>query len=452
MIPEDAAISETLGDFFRRFHVGRLLKQAGITKQGGENPSRLLRFLLALVFTQRNFYRPLLRDDPDTPKKDTVYRFLASPRYNWRRLLLMTSVAIAQWLGALVSPDWDAVFIVDDSLFDRSRSKKVELLARVYDHVEHVYRKGFRLLMLGWSDGTTFLPAAFSLLSSEQATNRLQPADPRIDKRTVGYRRRRESWQKSPDVVLQLLGEAQAAGLKARYVLFDSWFAFPRLLRQIVQDRNLHVVAMVKAMKTIRYTYEGKRYTLKELYAHVKKRPCKARILAVAAVQLETQDGSQSVQLVFVGDRRRGSKKWLTLVTTDTTLSADEVIRLYGKRWDIEVFFKSAKSVLNLVREFHGRSYDHLVAHTTIVCLRYQLLAVAARDEADDRTIGTLFWAMCDEMADLRFVEAWHLLMAALRPSLSEELHLSDTEINRLLTVFLDRIPASLRRKLPISA
>ena len=85
-------------------------------------------------------------------------------------------------------------------------------------------------------------------------------------------------------MVWQLLGEAQAAGLKARYVLFDSWFAFPRLLRQIVQDRNLHVVARVKAMKTIRYTYEGKRYTLKELYAHVKKRPGKARILAVVAV------------------------------------------------------------------------------------------------------------------------------------------------------------------------
>ncbi len=32
-----------------------------------------------------------------------------------------------------------------------------------------------------------------------------------------------------------------------------------------------------------------------------------------------------------------GSKKWLALITTDTTLSADEVIRLYGKRWDIGV-------------------------------------------------------------------------------------------------------------------
>lgn len=142
-------------------------------------------------------------------------------------------------------------------------------------------------------------------------------------------------------MVLQLVGEAQAAGLKARYVLFDSRFAFPRLLRQIVQDRNLHVIAMVKAMKTIRYwyTYEGQHYMLKDLYAHVKKRPGKARILAIAAVQLDTQDGSQPVQLVFVRDRRRGSKKWLALITTDTTLSADEVIRLYGKRWYIEVFF-----------------------------------------------------------------------------------------------------------------
>ncbi len=364
----------------------------------------------------------------------------------------MTSMAIAQWLGSLVNPDRDAVFIFDDSLVNRSRSKKVEWLARVYDHVEHVYRKGFRLLTLGWSDGTTFLPAAFSLLSSEQASNRLQPVDARIDKRTVGYRRRRESWQKAPDVVLQLLDEAQAAGLKARYVLFDSWFAFPRLLRQIVQEQHLHVVAMVKAMKTVRYTYEGKRYTLKELYAHVKKRPSKARILAVVSVQLETHDGSQPVQLVFVRDRRRGSKKWLALITTDITLSADEVIRLYGKRWDIEVFFKAAKSVPNWVHGFHGRSYDHLVSHTTIVFLRYQLLAVAARDEADPRTIGTLFWTMCDEMADLRFMEAWHLLMTALRAALSEELHLSETEMNRLLRVFYDQIPASLSRKLAISA
>lgn len=227
------------------------------------------------------------------------------------------------------------------------------------------------MLTLGWSDGTTFLPVAFSLLSSEQAKNRLQPVNAGIDKQTVGYRRRRESWQKSPDVVLQLLVEAQSAGLKARYALFDSWFAFPRLLRQIVYQRQIQVIARVKAMKTIRYTYEGQRYTLTELYAHLKKRPGRARILTTASVELDTEDGSQPVQLVFIRDHRRESKKWLALITTDSSLAAEGVIRLYGKRWDIEVFFKTAKSVLTLVHEFQGRSCDHLVTHTTTVFLRF---------------------------------------------------------------------------------
>lgn len=102
MVPESAPITATADQFFDRFRLGGLLKQAGITKQGGERPARLLKFLLMLVFTQRNFYRILDREDPDTPKKDTVYRFLASPRYNWRRLLLMTTVAITQWLDTVV--------------------------------------------------------------------------------------------------------------------------------------------------------------------------------------------------------------------------------------------------------------------------------------------------------------------------------------------------------------
>ncbi len=74
-----------------------------------------------------------------------------------------------------------------DSLNNRSRSKKVELLAGVYDHVEHVYRKGFRLQRLG---GTTFLSAVFSLLSSEKASSRLQSVDTRVGKRTVHIRKK----------------------------------------------------------------------------------------------------------------------------------------------------------------------------------------------------------------------------------------------------------------------
>jgi hypothetical protein len=45
------------------------------------------------------------------------------------------------------------VFIVDETVYERKRSKKVELLAKVYDHAKDIHTYGFRLLTLGWSDG-----------------------------------------------------------------------------------------------------------------------------------------------------------------------------------------------------------------------------------------------------------------------------------------------------------
>lgn len=58
---------------------------------------------------------------------------------------------------------------------------------------------------------------------------------------------------------------------------------------------------------------------------------------------------------------------FLFYVPTDPYLSEEEVIRIYGKRWDIEVFFKVSKSYLALAKEYQGRSYDMQVAATTIV-------------------------------------------------------------------------------------
>ena len=73
------------------------------------------------------------------------------------------------------------------------------------------------------------------------------------------------------------------------------------------------------------------------------------------------------------------------------TINENEIIRIYGKRWDIEVFFKTCKSFLKLGTEYHGLSYDALTAHTAFVFLRYMFMSVEKRDDEDDRTIGELF-------------------------------------------------------------
>lgn len=64
------------------------------------------------------------------------------------------------------------VFIIDDSTYDRSRSKNLELLAKVKDHTTGKFVRGFRMLTLGWSDGHSFVPVDFALLSSAKPENR----------------------------------------------------------------------------------------------------------------------------------------------------------------------------------------------------------------------------------------------------------------------------------------
>jgi len=203
------------------------------------------------------------------------------------------------------------VLIMDDSLYNRNRSKKVELLARVYDHAAHRFVRGFRMLTLGWFDGNFFVPLAFSSLSSEKAENRLHDMDPSMGRRTSGYHRRHEGMSKATVVLFDLLSQAQAAGVKTRILLFDSWFAFPSTIVRAVGE-GMTVICMLKAMKTVNYLVEGKRLTLPQIYATVRKRRGRAKILASVRVEVGTTEQGQRVaaKSVFVRDRNR-SKQWL---------------------------------------------------------------------------------------------------------------------------------------------
>jgi hypothetical protein len=251
MIPQNDEKS-TLTFFFRKFGMGRLLAQAGVRSRTVGIPGTAMRqFLVGLICTERNLWRwfeeaRAHHGDALPFEKSTMYAFLKSPYINWRRLLLRLSARATQWVHRF-SASRDAVFIVDDSLFDRHRSRHVDFLSKVYDHVQHRFRWGLRWLTLGWSDGTTFLPVAVSLLGSRDARNRRQSHVSSIDGRTIGARRRREVDQPAPTMVVQLLQEALAAGVTARFVLFDRWFTTGKLVAKIRQATGLDVIGMVKA-------------------------------------------------------------------------------------------------------------------------------------------------------------------------------------------------------------
>ena len=126
-------------------------------------------------------------------EKDTVYRFLSSHRHNWRCLIgFLSQMIITDFLEPLTAADKEKVLILDTTIYDRSRSSKVELLSRVYDHCAKRYIKGFRMLTLGWSDGVSFVPCDHAVLTSAKEKILIHGITKTIDLRTCGAKRRRE--------------------------------------------------------------------------------------------------------------------------------------------------------------------------------------------------------------------------------------------------------------------
>ncbi len=375
--------------------------------------------------------------------------FLNATHFNWRKFLfLLSSSIIKNDIEPLTSKYRVNVLIVDDSFYSKTRSKSVELLAKVFDHVDRKYKKGFRMLTLGWSDGNTFLTLAFTLLSSEKEENRICPINPNVDKRSNSYKIKTESIKKLPDAMIVLLKQATAYAIPGTYVLFDSWFTYPKTLIRIL-ELKFHTIAMVKAMPKVFYTYENRRLNLKSLYATLKKKRGKAKVKASIIVEIgeDSQATPIKAKIVFVKDKNK-SKNWLALISTDISLSDKEIIRIYGKRWDIEVFFKMNKSFLNLAKEFQGRSYESMVAHTTIVFTRYIMLSTQSRNNEDLRTIGGLFFNCCDELEDIQFLEAIKIILELLENALQEKLSLTKEQINLFLDYFISTLPTFLKEKL----
>ena len=127
---------------------------------------------------------------------------------------------------------------------------------------------------------------------------------------------------------------------------------------------------------------------------------------------------------------------------------AEEVIRIYGKRWGIEVFFKVCKSFLRLEKDCRSLSYDAMTSHVSIVFTRYMFLAVEQRECKDARSLGELFYLSVDELPDVCFVEAMRLLLLLFVERLQEKPMLDEGEIHEQLQGFLKELPVLLSQKL----
>lgn len=406
----------------------------------------IFRYLLCLIFSGRSMYMQRKTGMFDGYFcKNTAYRFLNNAKINWLRFTTLLSVGIInRFMKPLTDENRKDVFIIDDSLFDRSRSKKAELLAKVFDHCSMKYRRGYRMLTLGWSDGSSFVPVNHCLLSAADDKNLLCEAGC-YDGRSLAGKRRKQARLKATEVMVELVKTALHAGLSAKYVLFDSWFSSPKTITALKEDCGLDTIAMVKKSSKVKYGYRGGQFNIKEIYAKNRKRRGRFKYL----LSVEVTVGNETIPAKIVCVRNKSKKKdWLAIISTDTLLSEEEIIRAYGKRWEIEVFFKSCKSYLKLAKECHSLSYDALTAHVSIVFVRYMMLSVAQRRNEDDKMICELFFYLADEMEDITFSQSMRIIIDALMDCVMEYFQITEQQLEDFTSSFIQKLPKYMQEAL----
>ena len=421
---------------FRAFSdlgIARLLRKAGIRKACGYSAYEVFQFLFLLVFQGKNLFRFLNSTRGSAAvSKNTYYRFLNTSTYNWKKFLLSLAAKVIQSFFQLTRSERVNVLILDDSIVPRNRSKAVELLAKIYDHATHKYQKGFTMLTLGWSDGYSFVPTGFTMLSSANEANRYKEIDEAIDKRTNGYKRRSDALLRKPEAAIRLIRDALSHGITADYVLMDTWFTTEPMIESIL-DEGLDVIGMIRKGNA-KYHYKNKMYDLKSLRNLVRKN-CGSRVFG--SIVVSTKVGIP-VKIVFVRNRTNHSE-WLAVLSTNLTLSDEEIIRIYGNRWSIEVFFKSTKSFMKLGSEFQGRNYDMIISHTTIVFSRYIVLEWLRREEHDSKTFGELFFEYCEDVQDMDYLTALQSLMSLFMEHIKQTGKRNKNAIKRQLKQWINQ-------------
>jgi len=91
-----------------------------------------------------------------------------------------------------------------------------------------------------------------------------------LDRRCCAYQRRKEATAKTTVHLEAMVKRSLAAGIRAKYLLMDSWFALPSTVASLA--KHIDIIGMVRKSPMIHYSFRGVSMDLMAIYRRLKKR------------------------------------------------------------------------------------------------------------------------------------------------------------------------------------
>ena len=426
-------------NFASRFKVGSLLRSFSALKEQGYS---LIVIITNLIFIrlQGTSINGEVKTGNSTIDDNTFYRTLNDPRIDWRKMLLSFALQFTRIVKkeSQIEENITRCFVVDDSLLEKS-GKTIEGISRVSNHVKGGFTFGFKLLLLGYFDGKMLIPADFSLhresrknnfgLKQKEGKKQFKSENP---KGSPGEMRKQELDEKKTDMIVKMIKRASKRGLKASYVLMDSWFTCEEVIKSIrkIKRGTLHVVGMCK-MDRRKFTIDGKELnsaTIVKMHQIRSKIKCSRKYKSQYIVVNAVYKGIP-VKLFYVKYKR--AKTWTLILSTDTSISFNRAMEIYQIRWTIEVLFKECKQYLNLGKA-QNTNFNGQIADTALALTTYTILSLGKRFGSYE-TIGSLFRANKQDMLERTISERIMEVILLLIMELLEFMAIDIDETMRLI-------------------
>ena len=364
-----------------------ILKQSNFIKRDiGKTPYLVvLHFLYMFVINKK--ISVFMKYSSDSFKKDVYYRLLKDRRYNWRKLLLLTSIKLIGKLGSLQKTTDTKVLIIDDTV-EIKRGKYIQGSCKnLWSNKEHRTVKGLNIVSLNYSDSHTDMMLDFSVNYNKNHITDIYDCD--LHHKSNAYKRRVEGISGKNKQAIEMLGRALDSGIYADYLLVDSWYAKPDFINT-VRTNGLDVIARVAKSNKI-WQFIEKYKTLESLYNQAKNHKASKlgnynSIKYSYVSTITTHKTLGRVKIVFI----KTKENLIPILSTNTNLDDLEIINTYKKRWNIEQGYKDLREYFQFGKE-ENRIFEALIARITLSFLAYNLTSYINRINNEPQTLGNLF-------------------------------------------------------------
>ncbi len=366
-----------------------ILRKSNFSKKEGVAVHMVvLHFVYMLVMNKKIF--TFMKQSNDSFKKDVYYRLLANSSYNWRSLLSLSSLKILSLLHKIQDSKAIKVFILDDTVEDKVGKNVEGSCDSLYSNKEKRKVRGINVVSLNYSDGLSNFMLDFAIAMNKYARVAIEDFTNKIDHRTNAHKRRLETMKGKSQIAIDMIKRAVSSGIYADYLLVDSWYSKPVFIQEM-NTLGLRVISRMANNNKI-WNFIGKEKTLEAIYNKFKEiksaKPGKygKKISFTYFSAIVEHKKAGKLKLVFI----KTKEKLIPIVSTDLTITDEEIIEIYKRRWDIEQGYKELREHFGFGKE-ENRIYEALIARITLSFFTYNIVSYINRISNEPKTIGGLF-------------------------------------------------------------